>query len=210
MIKINENYTITGRDLNFIIECSNENKEINLDDSEKTASKRNKYFSTVEGVCSFLQGQDNIDENMLNSLKELSDKVVEIYNSFSEMELEKSRKVKIDINGSWFIVGTYACYRIIKKEYIKESRFTKEENIGKDKFITYGFVPNLHIALKIVLSESILEFLSKEDNNNIKDLEEYIDTMVSYINKMTVSDTDDVDIDNDDEDEEDLVGSDEN
>lgn len=210
MIKINENYTITGRDLNFIIECSNENKEISLDESEKVASKRNKYFSTVEGVCNFLEKQDSIEEDTLNSLRELSEKIVQVYNNFSEIELEKNRKVKIDINNSWFIVGTYACYRIIKKEYIKESRFTKEENIGKDKFITCGFAPNLHIALKIILSESVLEFLSKEDDNSIKDLKEYIDTMVSYMNKMTIVDTDDVDMDNDDEDEEDFESSDEN
>lgn len=201
MIKINDSYTILGRDLNFIVECSNENREVNPDELEKNSSKRNKYFSTIEGLCSFLTSQDNIDEDNLTKLRNVSDKVLNVYNSFLDIELEKNRKVKIDVDGTWFIIGTYACYRIIKKEYIKESRFTKEENIGKDKFITYGFSPNLYIALKIILSESLLDFLSKEDNSSIEDVECHIDKMVSSINSMVIVDTDETDIDNDEDEE---------
>lgn len=199
MIKINNYYTILGRDLNYIIECSNENKDLGADEVEKVSSKRNKYFSSIESVCSFVAKQDNIEESIIDEFQALKEKVTLIYQNFEGMEVDKSRKIKIDIAGMWFIIGTDSCYRIIKKEYIKESRFTKEENIGKDKFITCGFAPNVYISLKIILGEILLEFLGKEENCTINDLEECIDKAVSDIKNMTILDADDSEIIEDEE-----------
>lgn len=199
MIKINDYYTVLGRDLNYIVECSNENRDLTVDESEKTSGKKNKYFSSIEGVCNFLLKQDNINESALDEFKKLLDSVILIHSDFEKIDIAKHKKVKIGINETWFIVGTYSCYRIIKKEYIKESRFTKEENIGKDKFITYGFAPNIYISLKIILSEIMLEFLSKEDNNTVEDLKEHINRTLEHIKNMDIAEVDESELETDDE-----------
>lgn len=46
-------------------------------------------------------------------------------------------------------------YILYKKGYVKESRFTKPENVGKEKWTVIGYFTTLEYALKLVPQDII-------------------------------------------------------
>lgn len=188
MIKINEKYTLVGKDLNLIVECiqdsSLENKDV-----EKNYMKRNKYFSTYEGLYSFLDKLNLEDNENITKAEYILEKLKNAYEEFKNIDIGTISNKKIEIGDFWYLISESNFYRLVKKEFIKKSRFTKEENIGKDKFITYGFVPNVPVGLKIISNEIIIEFLSRESEDTMDELDKTIDNYLLDVQNLKISDT---------------------
>ena len=186
MIKINQNYTIIGKDLNFIIECVHDTKDLEEQDKEKNSTKKSKYFSTFQGMVDFLCNQEDIDLEDLSGVKNICEKVNKIIDNLKHIDIDKTKSLTFIIGENWQILGSYMFYKIVKKETIQKSRFTKEENIGKDKHVTLGFVPTLYIGLRVILNQIILDGLSNTDYTDLSDLELAVDMFVEDLNSFKI------------------------
>ena len=191
MLKIDENYRLTGKDLNFVLEYSHEIKEHFNVSSDKIGTSRWQtagYFSTFTSVKSYLVSKDNVSEENMIAFNSIVDKFNNAMETFKDIVLHKENNVKIIVNNKWYIVGSRMFFRIVKKEQIQKHRFTKEENIGKDKFINMGSVPNIIIALKSIMNEEILELLSSDKEIKYADIEYIIDKLVSDSKSLLIED----------------------
>lgn len=191
MLKIDKNYRLTGKDLNFVLEYSHEIKEHFNVSSDKIGTSRWQtagYFSAFTSVKSYLVNKNNISEENMIAFNSIVDKFNSAIESFKDIVLHKENNVKIIVNNKWYIVGSRMFFRIVKKEQIQKHRFTKEENIGKDKFINMGSVPNIVIALKSIMNEEILELLSSDNEIKYADIEYIIDKLVSDSKSLLIED----------------------
>lgn len=207
MIIINENYRIVGKDLNFTVESNQEIKEHFMTSPEKVGTKRWQtigYLSTFGAIINFLLKQEDIQEKDLEDIKAIAEKIDSIIECHKNIDVNKAAHIKAIVNDRWYIVGTDMCYRIIKKEQIQSSRFTKEENVGKDKFISVGFVPNITLGLKTILNEIVLEHTSEKEETPISKLNEIIEEFIQDAENLVIEETsaensnDDIDLETDD------------
>lgn len=181
MLTINNNYRLVGKDLNFVLEYNHEIKDHFKVSCDKIGTNRWQtagYFTTFSSVKSYLVKQDNIPEQEMVLFNSVVDKVNNAVKSFMDIKLHKENNVKIIINDKWYIVGSNMFFRIVKKEQIQKHRFTKEENIGKDKFINIGSVPNISIGLKSILNEELLEILCSDNEITYADIESVVDRIL--------------------------------
>lgn len=207
MIKINENYRIVGKDLNFTVESNQEIKEHFMTSPEKVGTKRWQtigYLSTFGAIIKFLLKQEDVKEKDLEDLKTIAEKIDSIVECNKNIDINKAAHIKVIVNDRWYIVGTDMCYRIVKKEQIQSSRFTKEENVGKDKFISVGFVPNITIGLKTILNEIVLEHTSEREETHISKLDEIVERFIQDAESLVIEETsaensnEDMDLETDD------------
>lgn len=187
MIKITENYRLIGKDLNFTIESNYTVKENAMTNPENIGASRWQtigYFTTFTAIENFVKNKMNVNEEEINNLYDLLDYTNNIIESFKSVEIPKNIHLKVIVNQDWYFIGTNMFYRIIKRESIKNHRFTKEENIGKDKFINIGATPNAYLSLKTILNTILLEYLSSDEYNTIDEIKKVIDSFVADVEKI--------------------------
>ena len=191
MLKIDKDCRLTGKDLNFILECKYEIKEQFNVSADKIGTSRwqaDGYFTTFRAVKNYLIKENKISEENMVDFNAIIEKFDEAVKKFENITLPKEDNVKIIVNDKWYVVGSRLFFRVVKKEQIQKHRFTKEENIGKDKFINVGFTPNISIALKTILNEEILELVSIEKEISYSDIESIINNIVLNAESLTVED----------------------
>lgn len=191
MIYIDENYRILSKDLNLVIECNQEVKEHFNTNPDKVGTKRWQtigYFTTFGASVKFLRKEEGVNEDALRKIEEIQTKIEAGLEEYKKIQVDKSKNSKIIVNDKWYIVGTDMIYRMIKKEQIQSSRFTKEENVGKDKFISMGFVPDVVVGLKTILNETILEHLTEKNNSTLEDLMALVDTYIENVKNIYTED----------------------
>lgn len=179
MLVLTKDYRLTGRDLNFVLENNQIIKEHFMTNPDNVGTSKWQtvgYFSTFTSVENYLRKKTDINEDTLSDFYNLLDNVNKAIKSFESITIPNMLYMKVVVNKDWHFVGTNMFYRIIKRESIQSHRFTKEENIGKDKFINIGAAPNVHIALKTILNEIILSFLSKKECNTIDDIQSLLES----------------------------------
>lgn len=189
MILINNDYKIIGKDLNIVVESKQVIKDHNLPNRENVGTSRWQtagYFTNFTSVIDFLAKQDGISEAELEGLSRLTDKVNQAIEDFKNIKVQEDLHLKVALNKDWYMAGTSMFYRTIKREEIQVHRFTKEENVGKDKFINTGAVPNISMGLKSILNECILDFLATGDENSYEELEILIDKIISDSQNLNI------------------------
>lgn len=187
MLLLTKDYRLVGRDLNFVLENNQPIKEHFMTNPENVGASKWQviaYFSTLNPIESYLRNKTNIKEDELIDFYSLLENINEIIGSFESIVIPNMPHMKVILNEDWYFIGTSMFYRIIKRESIQSHRFTKEENVGKDKFINIGATPNIHIALKRVLNEIILDFLSDKDLKTIEDIKTLLETFKKDIRNL--------------------------
>jgi len=188
MLTLTKDYRIIGRDLNFVLEHKQTIKEHVMTNPENIGSSKWQviaYFSTFSAIESYLRNKTNINEDELIDLYKLLEDINDLIQSLENIKVPNMPHMKIVVNKDWYFKGTNMFYRVIKRESITNHRFTKEENVGKDKFINIGVCPNVHIALKRVLNEIILDFLSEKEYSTIDDIKLLLELFKLDIENLT-------------------------
>ena len=192
MINLNENYSIIGKDLNIILRSKrsindattlSENND-ELDDKFKFGG----YFSTISAIYSHIKKTNLLEESEIEEFKNTVENYNEAINSFSGIDslLCATNKLKINVTPNWSVFINGEIFTLIKTEQIKESRFTKEENVGKDKYINYGYPRNLAYSLKSILENIVLDFLSKTEENTLADLNKEISEYLDFVSCLKI------------------------
>lgn len=187
MLTLTKDYRLIGRDLNFVLENNQTIKEHFMTNPENVGASKWQviaYFSTFSSVESYLREKTDIKEDELIDFYNLLENANKIIKSLENIETPNMPHMKVVVNKDWYFIGTNMFYRIIKRESIQSHRFTKEENIGKDKFINIGASPNVHIALKRILNEIILDFLSEKESKTIDDIKALLETFKRDIENL--------------------------
>lgn len=178
MLTLTKDYRIIGRDLNFVLENKQTIKEHIMTNPENIGASKWQvmaYFSTFPAIESYLRNKTNINENELNDFYNLLEEINDVIKSLDNIEVPNIPHMKVVVNKDWYFKGSNMFYKVIKRESIKNHRFTKEENVGKDKFINIGVCPNVHIALKRILNEIILDFLAEKESSTVDDIKILVD-----------------------------------
>lgn len=173
MLVLTKDYRLIGRDLNFVLENNQIIKEHFMTNPDNIGGSKWQtvgYFSTFSSVENYLKNKTDINDHELSDFYSLIESTNKMIKSFENIKTPNKQHIKVVVNKDWHFIGTSMFYRIIKRESIQSHRFTKEENVGKDKFVNIGVAPNVHIALKTILNETILNFLSEKECKTIDDI----------------------------------------
>lgn len=87
--------------------------------------------------------------------------------------------MKLDL-GDYRIESDERQFIVQAKSIIKESKLTKEENIGKEVFKTVAYLPTLSMCLKFIGNKIVLD---NDDINTIKDKLDALRKEISKLNK---------------------------
>lgn len=87
--------------------------------------------------------------------------------------------MKLDL-GDYRIESDERQFIVQAKSIIKESKLTKEENIGKEVFKTVAYLPTLLMCLKFIGNKIVLD---NDDINTIKDKLDALRKEISKLNK---------------------------
>lgn len=181
MIIIDNNYKISGKDLNFTVESNNK-----LEDSNDERWQFAGYFATFNGLVNFLKKKEDLKEDTVLNLENIVEKIDYATSFFKEVKLNTQSNVKVLINDNWHIIITDMYSRIVKKEKIKLSRFTNIENVGKDKLVDIGYAPNMFMSLKILLNQLLLEFLSEEKECDLEEIDAIISSLIEDVKNIKI------------------------
>ena len=193
MILINDNIRIVTRDFNFVIETLTEVQDGFMTNPENVGSTKwvnNGYFSNLSTLLKALVRDfslTNEEEDKVNNLYQNIDEALKSFDDIT-IDVDDSMQHKIVVNDKWFLVGCSMIYRMIKKEQIQQSRFTKEENVGKDKFVVNGFVPNISVGLKSILNRTLIDLIDTDANLTFAKVVEAINEFVDNSNNIYTED----------------------
>ena len=87
--------------------------------------------------------------------------------------------MKLDL-GDYKIESDERQFIVQVKSVIKESKLTKEENVGKEVFKTVAYIPTLPKCLKFIANKIVLD---NDDINTIKDKLDGLHKEISKLNK---------------------------
>lgn len=200
-MNVNENYRLTSRDINFIIEKHQIVQEGINTNPENIGMSRwctDGYYSSFITAIDALEKKESISSEELASFISIKEKVSDAIEEFAQIEFDEDNYLNVTINGDWSLKGKNSNFQMIHRQIIQEHRFVKKENIGKDKFVSLGFTPNVGMALKTILNMELMWLIS-EDNTTLNDVEALIENIVQCSKHITYEKISSEAIDNEDE-----------
>lgn len=191
MINIDNKIRISSHGLDFFIEKKQKITDHFLAQKENIGTDRwniQGYYSSLPWLCKELIEKYDLDENMISRLTQIKEKIEEAIESFIKYNIDSESQsyYKIIIDEDWSAVGKKMHFIVTQRSTIIEHRFTKQENVGKDKFTTYGHLPQVNLILKAVLNEKIINLASSSEEFDIDDIDVTVDYFIENLENLTI------------------------
>ena len=87
----------------------------------------------------------------------------------------------IKINDRFYINASTNCYTLQEKVIIQDE---KSKNFGQEMFKDLGYYTTIESCLQGLLKTTTREFISKETENNLKDLIQFIEKENKYLRDL--------------------------
>lgn len=197
MLHVSEGIRVTSKGLDFSIEKAQKVGDHFLAKKENIGTDRwviKGYYPKVSGLLSCLSRcNDELDEKTLNVINDLKEKIDSLIEGLKKYCVSDDDYYKITIDEDWSAVGRKMNFVVTKRSTIGFHHFVKEENIGKDKFTTYGFFSQPNLILRAVMNEKLLDIAMSEDVFPIEHMNIIVDEFVKNLDNITIEKVDAVD-----------------
>lgn len=89
----------------------------------------------------------------------------------------------IKINDRYYINANSNCYTLQEKTKIQDK---ESQNYGKEIYKDLGYYATIENLLNGVLKKETREYISKEEENSLKDLKKFIDEKYKYLKSLNL------------------------
>jgi hypothetical protein len=89
----------------------------------------------------------------------------------------------IKINDRYYINANSNCYTLQEKTKIQDK---ESKNYGKEIYKDLGYYVTIESLLNGVLKKETREYISKEEENSLKDLRKFIDEKYKYLKSLNL------------------------
>jgi hypothetical protein len=89
----------------------------------------------------------------------------------------------IKINNRYYINANSNCYTLQEKTKIQDK---ESKNYGKEIYKDLGYYVTIESLLNGVLKKETREYISKDEENSLKDLKQFIDEKYKYLKSLNL------------------------